>query len=349
MSASLVSAPFGRVADSTPVDIFTLTNTHGLVARVMTYGATLVDMLVPDREGRLADVHLGLEKLEDYLRGHPYLGSTVGRFANRIAKGRFVLDGREYALAINNGPNSLHGGVVGFDKKVWKAEPLPGAAVKFSCISPDGEEGFPGTLHVSVTCTLTDANELRLDYVATTDRSTVLNLTNHAYWNLAGAGAGDVLGHILQIAAERYTPKDDTSVPTGEIALVMSTPLDFRQPRPIGRDLPQRPGEPAGYDHNFVLDNGGGAAPGFAARAEEPGSGRVLELFTTEPGVQLYTANYFDGSLRGKAGAIYRQHAGFCLETQHYPDSVNKPHFPPTVLRPGQTFRSTTVHRFSAK
>lgn len=349
MKSTTARTSFGQLPDGTPVDLFTLTNANGLVARIMTYGATLVDMLVPDRAGKFADVHLGLVKLEDYLRGHPYLGSTVGRFANRIALGRFVLDGREYKLAVNNGPNSLHGGLIGFDKKVWHSEPQVGAAVKFTCTSPDGEEGYPGTLQITVTYTLTDANVLRIDYLATTDQPTVLNLTNHAYWNLAGAGTGDVLDHLVQIAAERYTPKDADSIPTGEIAPVAGTPMDFRQPKPIGRELPQRPGEPAGFDTTFVLDRGGEATPQFAARVEEPLSGRVLEIFTTEPGVQFYIANYFDGTLTGKGGAIYRQHAGFCLETQHYPDSVNKPQFPTTMLRPGETFRSTTVHRFSVK
>ncbi len=349
MNATAIRSSFGQLPDGTAVDLYTLTNAGGLVARLMTYGATLVDMLVPDRGGKFADVHLGLVKIEDYLRGHPYLGSTVGRFANRIAKGRFVLDGREYKLAVNNGSNSLHGGLVGFDKKVWKAEPQAGAAVKFSCTSPDGEEGFPGTLQVTVIYTLTDANELRIDYVAITDKLTVLNLTNHAYWNLAGAGTGDVLGHVVQIAADRYTPNDATSIPTGEIASVAGTPMDFRQPKPIGRELPQRPGEPAGYDNNFVLNQGGQTMPHFAARVEEPGSGRVLEIFTTEPGVQFYTSNYFDGTLIGKGGIVYRQHAGFCLETQHYPDSVNQPQFPTATLRPGETFRSSTVHRFSVK
>ena len=349
MKPTATRSAFGQLPDGTPIDLFTLTNTRGLTARIMSYGATLVDMLVPDRTGKLADVHLGLRTIKDYLKGHPYLGSTVGRFANRIAGGRFVLDGREYTLAVNNGPNSLHGGLVGFDKKVWHAEPQAGAAVRFSSTSSDGEEGFPGTLQVTVTYTLTEADELRIDYVATTDKLTVLNLTNHAYWNLAGAGAGDVLGHIAQIAAERYTPNDATSIPTGEIAPVAGTPMDFRQPKPIGRELPQRSGEPAGFDNNFVLDRGGEATPQFGARVEEPCSGRVLEIFTTEPGVQFYTSNYFDGTLVGKGGIIYRQHAGFCLETQHYPDSVNKPQFPTTTLRPGETFRSTTVHRFSVK
>ena len=349
MNSATTRSSFGQLPDGTPVDLYTLTNSNGLVARIMTYGATLVDMVVPDRAGKMADVNLGFETFESYLKGHPYMGSTVGRFANRIAGGRFVLDDREYKLAVNNGPNSLHGGLVGFDKKVWKAEPQHGASVKFSCTSPDGEEGYPGKLDVSITYTLTDANELRLDYVAIADKPTVLNLTNHAYWNLAGAGAGDVLGHILQIAAERFTPTDATSVPIGEIVPVAGTPQDFREPKPIGQILPQRPGEPAGFDNNYVLDQGGQPTPQFAARVEEPGSGRVMEVFTTEPGVQLYTSNYFDGTLVGKGGIIYRQHFGFCLETQHYPDSPNKPQFPTTVLRPGDVFRSTTVHRFSVR
>lgn len=345
MKGTVQKVGFGKMPDGTEVELYTLTNGNGLIAKITNYGTIITELHVPDRTGKMADVVLGFDNLEQYLKGHPYFGCTVGRVANRIAKGQFTLDGKTYGLAVNNGPNHLHGGIIGFDKKVWKAEPQAGAAVKFSYTSPDGEEGYPGRLQVTVLMTLTDTNELRIDYAATTDKPTPVNLTNHSYFNLAGTG--DVLNHELTILADYFTPSDANSVPTGEIKPVKGTPMDFTMSKPIGARLAQIKREPAGYDNNFVL-NSGGKKLALAARVYEPQSGRVMELSTTQPGVQLYTANYLDGSLIGKGGVPYRQHSAFCLETQHFPDSVNKPKFPPIILRPGQTYRTTTVHKFGA-
>ena len=339
---------FGKTADGETVEIFTLTNSHRLTAKVTTWGAGLVAMLVPDRQGALADVTLGFDKLDSYLAGHPHFGVTTGRFANRIAKGKFTLDGTTYTLAINNGVNHLHGGLKGFDKRNWKAS-AEGHAVRFTYTSPDGEEGYPGTLQIAVTYTLTDANELRLDYEATTDKPTVLNLTNHAYWNLAGAGVGDILGHELTLHSKQYLAVDDGSIPTGKIEPVGGGPMDFTQPKLIARDFAQMTGKPGGYDHCFVIEHPTPGALTVAAEIRDPASGRTMTISTTEPGIQFYTANYLDGTVTGKGGMAYKKNSAFCLETQHYPDSPNQPAFPSTVLRPGQTFRSTTVHRFSAK
>jgi aldose 1-epimerase len=344
MKASIQRTTFGKLPEGTAVELFTLRNAHGLLAKITNYGTIITELHVPDRHGALGDVVLGFDNLAQYLRGHPCFGCTVGRVANRIARGRFVLDGKTYTLAVNNGPNHLHGGLRGFDKVLWQATPLEGAAVKFAYTSPEGEEGYPGTLAVEVIMSLTDADELRIDYSAVTDQPTPVNLTNHSYFNLAGQG--DVLAHELMLAADYYTPANADSIPTGQIAPVKGTPLDFCTPHPIGSRFSQLRCEPIGYDNNFVL-NGGGKSLAFAARVFEPASGRVMELFTTEPGVQLYTANFLDGSLTGKGGAVYRRHAAFCLETQHYPDSVNQPKFPSVILRPGQTYRQTTVHKFT--
>jgi len=344
--ASLTRAEYGRLPDGTLIEVYQLQNRNGLRAKVITYGALLTEMHVPDRAGRMADVTLGFEHLQQYLDVHPYFGATVGRYANRIARGRFILDGRTYELATNDGPNHLHGGLRGFDKVVWRAEVLDvvkGAAVRFTYTSPDGEEGYPGTLTAAVTYTLTDDNELRLDYQATTDQATVINLTNHAYWNLAGSGS--ILDHVLLIAADHYTPVDDTLIPTGAIDPVRDTPMDFTHPQPIGSRIRELTNDPQGYDHNYVL-NSGGKNLALAARVAEPTTGRVLEIHTTEPGIQFYSGNFLDGTLTGKGGVVYHQHHGFCLETQHYPDSPNKPDFPSVVLRPGQTYTQTTVHRF---
>jgi aldose 1-epimerase len=346
MKVPLQRTAFGKLSDGTAVELFTLKNAHGLVARITNYGTIITELHVPDRHGNLGDVVLGFDNLAQYLQGHPCFGCTVGRVANRIARGRFVLEGKTYTLAINNGPNHLHGGLKGFDKVLWRATPLAGAAVKFAYTSPDGEEGYPGTLAVEVTICLTDADELRIDYSAATDKPTPVNLTNHSYFNLAGHG--DVLAHELMLAADYYTPANAQLIPTGQIAPVKGTPLDFTTPQPIGSRFSQLTCEPIGYDNNFVL-GGGGKALALAARVYEPGSGRVMELSTTEPGVQLYTANGLDGSLTGKRGAVYRRHAGFCLETQHFPDSVNQPKFPSIILRPGQTYRQTTVFMFTTK
>jgi aldose 1-epimerase len=337
---------FGKLNNGDPVEIFTITNSQGLRAKVMTWGAVLVAMEVPDRAGELADVTLGFDKLEPYLRRHPYFGTTTGRYANRIAKGEFTLDGKTYKLATNNGPNHLHGGLVGFDMRNWKAEPLANG-VRFSYTSPDGEEGYPGTLKTAVTYTLTDKDELRIDYEATTDKPTIVNLTNHAYWNLAGESAGDILGHELTLRASKFTPVDETSIPTGKIDPVAGGPMDFTKPKTIGKDFAQVAAGPGGYDHNFVIDQPTPGALALAAEVREPKSGRVMKVSTTEPGVQLYTGNYLDGVVVGKGGKPYKKHAALCLETQHFPDSPNHSNFPSTVLRPGETFRSTTVYAFS--
>jgi aldose 1-epimerase len=347
-TASVQQTIFGRIPDGTPIELYTLTNASGLIAKIMTYGATVTALHVPDRNGKMEDIVLGFDDLRGYLGEHPHFGGIIGRVANRIAKGRFALDGKEYRLAINNGPNSLHGGVKGFDRVVWTGEPSKesgGVGVKLSYMSRDGEEGFPGNLSVEVTYTLTDGNELRIDYTARTDAPTPVNLTNHSYFNLAGSG--DILGHELTLKAERFTPVDDTLIPTGEIHSVKGTPLDFTRPAAIGSRLGQIKGNPGGYDINYVLN--GGTRLKLAARVYEPKSGRVMEVLTTEPGLQFYSGNFLDGSITGKRGAIYNKHAGFCLETQHFPDSVHHPNFPSVILRPGQTYWQSTIYKFSVK
>lgn len=348
MKAGVTRADWGKLADGRPVELFTLTNSKGMVARVITLGGILTELHAPDRSGALADVVLGFDNLAGYLADHPHFGATTGRVANRIANGRFILDGREYQLACNNGPHHLHGGPGGFVKRLWQGASVESAGevgVRLTYRSADGEESYPGNLDVAVTYTLTEANELRIDYSATTDAPTFCNLTNHSYFNLAGAGRGDILGHELLLNAEGYTPSDATLIPTGELADVKGTPMDFTTPAPIGSRFDQLVSDPRGYDHNYVINrNGDGLV--LAARVRDPASGRVMEVRTTEPGVQLYTGNFLDGSLTGKRGATYSQHCGFCLETQHFPDSPNQPAFPPIVLRPGEIYRQTTVHRF---
>jgi aldose 1-epimerase len=343
---------FGTTKDGQAVDLYTLTNASGVVAKISTYGALLTELHVPDRNGTLADVVLGFKTLDRYEGDHPYFGGTIGRVANRIAKGRFKLNGQEYSLAANNGPNHLHGGLRGFDKRVWSAQPVSVAgvpAVRFTYTSADMEEGYPGALTATVTYTLTHSNELRLEYTATTDKPTIVNLTNHSYFNLAGEGQGTILDHELTIMADRYTPVDDTLIPTGEIASVRGTVMDFNRATAIGARINDVPGPaPGGYDHNYVLAHGGGVLA-MSATVREPKSGRVMDVLTSEPGVQLYTGNFLDGTITGKAGVAYQKHFGFCLETQHFPDSINRPNFPPVVLQPGRTFKSTTVYRFSAR
>ena len=350
MISSVTRAPFGRTPAGEAVEVFALTNAHGLRVRAITYGGVIVSLETPDRAGRRGDIVLGYDSLDGYLRSSPYFGAIVGRYGNRIAGGRFTLDGISYRLATNNGPNHLHGGVKGLDKVVWAAEPFSGdssAGVAFSYTSPDGEEGYPGALRMRVTYTLTDRDELIVDYVATTDKATPVNLTQHSYFNLAGNGAGDILDHELTIDADSFTPVDSTLIPTGAIAPVAGTPFDFRAPVAIGariaQDDPQlRNGR--GYDHNFVLSRRGTGLV-HAARVTEPMSGRTLDIATTEPGIQFYSGNFLDGSITGKAG-VYGRHSGFCLETQHYPDSPNQPAFPSTILRPGEEYRSRTVFTF---
>lgn len=334
--------PFGKTSDGSSVDLFTLTNNAGNVVQLTNYGGILVSVQVPDRQGKRANVNLGFDDLKGYLGEHPFFGASVGRYANRIAKGKFSLSGKDYTLVINNGPNHLHGGTVGFDKQVWKAEELrteDSVGVRFTLRSPDGQEGYPGNLDVTVDYAWNNNNELSYTFKAKTDTATVLNLTNHAYWNLAGAGQGKVTEHVLQLDCDQYVAVDDTLIPTGEIAKVEGTPLDFRQPHKIGERIAQLPAT-NGYDHCFVV-NGPAGKLRRCAVVNDPSSGRKMEISTTQPGVQLYTANGL--------GAPWGQHGAFCLETQHYPDSPNHPKFPTTQLNPGETFSETTVHRFSVE
>ncbi len=349
MAADVARSEFGTMPDGTSVELYTLTNANGLVCKVITYGAAITELDVPDRNGRLGDVVLGFDHLPQYVKNRWCFGAVCGRVANRIARGRFTLDGKTYRLATNENPNSLHGGIVGFDRIVWRAEALDspvGPSVVFHHVSPDGDEGFPGTLSVRMTYTLSNANELRIFYEATTDKATPVNLTNHSFFNLAGTG--DVLGHVLQLAAEKYAPTGPGLIPTGKILDVAGGPLNFVKPKPIGRDIKMLPGERPGYDNCFVID-GGGHDIVFAARVYEPVTGRSMEVSTDQPTVQLYTSNSFDGTLVGKRNLPFQMYAGLCLETEHYPDSVNEPRFPTTILRPGETLHSTTIYRFSAK
>jgi aldose 1-epimerase len=345
----------GGLADGTAVQRYTLDSGAGLVVRVLTYGGIIQSVEVPDRDGRPGNVALGFAGLDDYVRDNrPYFGALIGRYANRIADGRFELDGRAYRLPVNNPPNSLHGGTEGFDKRVWTATADDGdgaAGVELAYTSPDGEMGYPGTLAVRVRYSVTPANELRIDYRATTDAPTVVNLTNHSYFNLAGEAAGGIEDHRLLLEADHYTPTDAASIPTGEVVPVGGTPFDFTSPRPIGERIDTDDEQLAfgrGYDHNYVLRRPAGErALVRAALVTDPASGRALEVLTTEPAVQLYSGNQLDGTLAGPGGAAYRPRAGFALETQHFPDSPNQPAFPSTVLRPGQMLASTTVYRFS--
>ena len=350
-SPNLSSADYGTTPEGENVRIHTLTNTAGIEVRVITYGGIIVSLRTPDRDGNFDDIVLGFDSLEGYLSKHPFFGTLVGRYANRISKGRFTLDGVQYKLARNNGENHLHGGIKGFDKVVWRDRPLEvddGVGIVLEYTSVDGEEGYPGTLDVQVIYTLNEDNELICDYRATTDRATPINLTQHSYFNLAGQGTGNVLRHLLELNAAAFTPIDAELIPTGEIRPVEGTPFDFRTETPIGTRI-NSPEEQVqlggGYDHNFVL-NQTGEGPSLAARVREPMSGRVMEVHTTEPGVQLYTGNFLDGTLTGKGGRVYQHRFGFCLETQHFPDSPNRPEFPSTILKPGETYESRTVFRF---
>jgi aldose 1-epimerase len=348
--AAIQRAPFGTLPGGEPVEVFTLTNANGIELKAIGYGGIITSLKVPDRAGKLDDIVLGFDRLDDYLKEHPFFGAIIGRYGNRIAKGQFTLDGQTYKLATNNGPNHLHGGTKGFDKVPWKVEPAGKNALTFSRVSADGEEGYPGNLRVQVTYTLTDKNELQVDYLATTDKATPVNLTQHSYFNLAGQASGDILGHQLMLNADRYTPVDETLIPTGKLAPVAGTPFDFTKPTAIGARInnadPQlKNGQ--GYDHNWVL-NRKGAGLQLAAQVIEPKTGRTMEISTTEPGIQFYSGNFLDGKLTGKGGAVYKHRTGFCLETQHFPDSPNQPSFPSTILKPGQEYRSRTVFTFGA-
>jgi aldose 1-epimerase len=351
-------APFGRTADGQPVDLFTLTNAHGIEVRLTNYGGIITSLKTPDRSGRFDDIVLGYDSLSGYLHNSPYLGAIVGRYGNRIARGRFTLDGTTYRLAVNNGSNSLHGGIRGFDKVVWKAEPFrnerfEGVALEYT--STDMEEGYPGTLRAHVIYTLTDDNRLIVDYQATSDKPTPVNLTQHSYWNLAGDGSRDILAHVLTLNADSMTPVDSTLIPTGEISPVVGTPFDFRTPMPIGARIDQRQYPQirygGGYDHNFVLNrrNAGADSLVHAAHVAEPSTGRTMDIFTTEPGIQFYSGNFLDGSITGKAGHIYKYRYGLALETQHFPDSPNHANFPSTILRPGQQYRTRTIFAFGVE
>jgi aldose 1-epimerase len=345
----MTQAPFGRTPHGALVDIYTLRQADGIEARICNYGGLLVSLKAPDRDGLMEDVVLGYDHLEGYLAASPYFGALVGRYANRIAKGKFTLEGVPYSLAANNGPNSLHGGLRGFDKMVWQATHTGEASapsLELNYLSKDGEEGYPGNLRVKAVYSLTHDQGLRLDLTATTDKTTVLNLTQHAYFNLAAKG--DILGHQVQIEADRFTPVDHTLIPTGELRPVEGTPFDFRQPVAVGARIEQDDEQLQrghGYDHTFVLNHPIGRLD-VIARVTEPITGRMLEVLTTEPGVQFYTGNSLDGTIKGKGGMVYHRHTGFCLEAQHFPDSPNRPEFPSVILKPGEIYRNTTIFRF---
>ncbi len=349
---SISSEPFGTLANGTEVELFTLTNAGGMQAKITNYGGIITHLFVPDKNGDLGDVVLGYDNLDGYVKASPYFGAIIGRYGNRIAKGKFTVNGQEYSLAINNGENHLHGGIVGFDKVVWTAAPSTtenAAVLQLTYTSADMEEGYPGTLNVTVTYSLTNDNELVFDYKATTDKSTVCNLTNHSYFHLKDAGATPQLDHLLQINADYYTPVDAGLIPTGEVAPVEGTPFDFRQPTTIGARIDQEDEQlqfGGGYDHNYVL-NGTAGELRLACTVTEESSGRVMQVLTTEPGVQFYSGNFLNGTITGKNGAVYEQRHGFCLETQHYPDSPNKPDFPSVLLEPGETYSTRTIYKFS--
>jgi aldose 1-epimerase len=352
---STAKKSFGKTPDGQPVDLFVLTNKNGAEASITNYGGAVVSIKVPDRNGRLADVVLGYDTVDGYVNDKSYFGALVGRYGNRIAHAQFVLDGKTYTLAKNNGDNSLHGGIKGFNKAVWTAKTFSGKdgqSLELSYLSKDGEEGFPGNLKVTVTYTWTDANALMIEYAATTDKKTVVNLTNHSYFNLAGQGNGDILGHLLTIEADRFTPVDSGLIPAGELREVAGTPFDFRKATAIGARIDQDDEQlklGGGYDHNFVLRRPAGSGESLGARVVEPASGRVLEVWTIEPGVQFYTGNFLDGKSPGKGGATYPKRSAFCLETQHFPDSPNQPKFPPVVLNPGERYHTITTYKFSAQ
>jgi len=351
--ATVTKAPFGT-ADGQSVDLYTLRNVHGVEAKITNYGGILVSLKVPDRNGKFDDVVLGFNDLDSYLKGHPYFGALIGRYGNRIAKGRFTLNGVEYKLAVNNGENTLHGGLKGFDKVVWTGKEMKtkaGPAVVLTYLSKDGEEGYPGNLNVRVVYTLTNNNELKIEYSATTDKDTVTNLTHHSYFNLAGEGKGDILNHLVTINANRFLPTDAGSIPTGELRKVTGTPFDFLTPHAIGERINQDEEQLKlgnGYDHTWII-NGRPGTLRLAATAYEATSGRTMQVWTTEPGVQFYTGNFLDGTLTGKSGKIYQRRFGFCFESQHYPDSPNHPAFPTTNLKKGATYRSTTIYRFGSR
>jgi aldose 1-epimerase len=336
------TTPFGTTGDGQAVTLYTLTNANGTRTKILDFGGIITELWVRDAKGELGNVVLGFDSVEPYETKSPYFGALIGRVGNRIAGGRFTLDGKEYSLPINNGPNSLHGGLKGYDKRVWTVCGSTENSLTLTLVDADGTEGYPGTVSATVVYTLTDEDVLRIEYTATTDAPTPVNLTNHTYFNLKDAGQTDALGHVVQFEADHYTPVDETLIPTGEIAPVAGTPIDFTSPKPIGQDIEAM----GGYDHNVVLRNASGALA-LAVTVTEPTTGRKMETWTTEPGCQFYSGNFLDGTLTGTGGAVYGRHHAFCLETQHFPDSVNHENFPSTILRPGETYTSTTEYRFS--
>lgn len=346
---------FGKTDDGQQMDLYTLTNAKGMEVAITNFGGTIVSIKVPDKNGNIADVLLGYDDVSGYQGGKAYFGATIGRYGNRIAKGKFTLDGKTYTLPQNDGVNTLHGGTKGFSQRVWTAKDVSspaGQALQLTYLSKDGEEGFPGNLSVKVVFTLANTNELKIDYSATTDKDTVLNLTNHSYFNLSGKGESDILGTELTLHASKFTPVDATLIPTGELRAVKGTPFDFTKSTAIGARINQDDEQlklAGGYDHNWVLDAGKTVALHLAAQAYDPTSGRELEVLTTEPGIQFYTGNFLDGSIHGKGDKVYNKHAAFCLETQHFPDSPNHPKFPTTELKPGQRYHTMTVFKFLTK
>lgn len=350
---SVKMQPYGKMPDGTDVEVYTLTNAAGMQARIITYGGAVASLTAPDKSGKFDDIVLGMDSVDGYRQQSNYFGALIGRYGNRIGHASFTLEGKKYSLPKNDHDNTLHGGTQGFDKRVWKAHEMStaaGPAVELTYVSKDGEEGFPGTLTAKVVYTLTDANELKIDYTATTDKPTVVNLTNHSYFNLAGPG-GDILQHQVTILADRFTPVDAGLIPTGELKPVKGTPFDFNKATAIGSRINQDDQQLKfgnGYDHNWVLNKRAGAM-GKAAEVYDPKSGRVMEVMTSEPGLQFYTGNFLDGKVKGKGGIAYPFRGAFCMETQHYPDSPNKPAFPTTELKPGQTYHTTTVYKFSAR
>ncbi len=351
-SGKITHEPWGTAPSGAPVILYTLENQNGAVARISNYGGIVVSLTMPDRNGQYGDVVLGYDNLADYVSNNPYFGCLVGRYGNRIAKGKFTLDGTEYTLATNNFPNALHGGIKGFDKVAWDSRPLQtpkGPALELTTVSPDGEEGYPGNLSVTALYTLTHRNELRLDFTATTDKPTVVNLTHHSYFNLAGKG--DILDHEVMIVSDTFTPVDDTLIPTGEFRDVAGTPFDFTEPTAIGARInadDKQLEHGGGYDMNWVIKKPKDTL-GMMARVYEPTTGRVMEVLSTEPGLQFYSGNFLDGTITGKGGQVYQQRAGFCMEPQHYPDSPNKPYFPSTALEPGDVYENTIIYRFYAR
>ncbi len=355
---TLTKTAFGQTPDGQTADLYTLTNQNGMKVQITNYGGIVTSIVVPDKNGQFEDVALGYDNLADYIKDSPYFGALIGRYGNRIAGGKFTLDGKEYKLFVNNGPNALHGGKKGFDKVLWKAEPIQSGAagdrdivgLKLTYLSKDMEEGYPGNLNVTVWYFLTRDNELQIKYEAATDKPTVVNLTNHSYFNLAGAGEGDVLGHVMMLNADRFLPVDKTLIPTGELRKVKGTPFDFTTPTPIGKNIKADDEQVKfgnGWDHAWVLNQKKPGELTLAARVVEPDSGRMMEMYTTEPAVQFYSGNFLNGSNVGKGGKAYKFRYGFCLEAEHYPDSPNQPKFPSTVLRPGETYKQTTIYKFS--